>query len=173
ICASLGFFDGAFHVTRQSNERPNVQFIMQKLTHGLTGYEFPDLLPFLLSGRKLCIHCATIDLVFRVYVYIWRLQSSSADKFRRTRMYHSLCPPEYNEEIIRLIDNDPHCQIIICTIAFANGINAESILDSILLGFGDTLDNELHKAGRPGRAPGTIAQAIILVQPSAIAAAKK
>jgi superfamily II DNA helicase RecQ len=146
ICVSLGFFDGAFHLIRHSNERPNVQFIMQKLTHGLAGYEFPDLLPFLLS--RLCIHCATIDLVFRVYVYIWCLQSSSADKFHRTRMYHSLCPPEYNEETICLIDNDPHCQIIICMIAFSNGINAKSILDSISLGFGDTLDNEVQKAGR-------------------------
>ncbi|KAJ7193716.1 P-loop containing nucleoside triphosphate hydrolase protein [Mycena pura] len=144
-----------------------------KLTHGLAGYEFPDLLPFLRSGRKLCIHCATIDLVFRVYVYIWRLQSSSADKFRRTRMYHSLCPPEYNEETIRLIDTDPYCQIIVCTIAFANGINAKSILDSISLGFGDTLDIEVQKAGRPGRAPETTARAIILFQPSAIATATK
>ncbi|KAJ7801933.1 hypothetical protein B0H14DRAFT_2250060, partial [Mycena olivaceomarginata] len=90
ICMLLGFFDGTFHLIRQSNERLNIQFIMQKLTHGLASYEFPDLLPFLLSGRKLCIHCATIDLVFRVYFYIWRLQLSSINKFRRTRMYHSL-----------------------------------------------------------------------------------
>jgi superfamily II DNA helicase RecQ len=107
VCTSLGLFEGAFHLIRYSNEHPNIQFIMQTLTHGLTGYEFPELLPFLNTGRKICIHCATLDLVFRVYVYIWRLQPSTANKFRRVRMYHSLCPPAYNEETISLIDNDP------------------------------------------------------------------
>ncbi|KAJ6481518.1 hypothetical protein C8R47DRAFT_1197718 [Mycena vitilis] len=88
ICKSLGFFGSSFHLVRRSNERPNTPFIFQILTHGLAGLEFPDLLPFLQSGRKLSIHVPTIDMVFRVYVYIWRLQSSGADKLRRTRMYH-------------------------------------------------------------------------------------
>jgi hypothetical protein len=48
-------------------------------------------------------------------VYIWRLQPHTADKFCRVRMYHSLCPPAYNEETIYLIDNDPLCQIVIGT----------------------------------------------------------
>jgi superfamily II DNA helicase RecQ len=56
ICTSLGLFDGAFHLIRRSNERPNVQFIMQTLTQWLSGYEFPDLLPFINSGRKTAIH---------------------------------------------------------------------------------------------------------------------
>ncbi|KAJ7817444.1 hypothetical protein B0H14DRAFT_2230136, partial [Mycena olivaceomarginata] len=70
VYTSLGLFDGAFHLMRRSNGRPNIQFIMQTLTHGLAGHEFPDLLLFLNCGRKLSIHCATLDLVFRVYVYI-------------------------------------------------------------------------------------------------------
>ncbi|KAJ7828857.1 hypothetical protein B0H14DRAFT_2594438 [Mycena olivaceomarginata] len=102
VCTSLGFFDGAFHLICRSNERSDIQFVMQTLTHGLSGYEFLDLLPFINGGRKLCIHCATIDLVFRGYVYIWRLQPSTADKFRRVRMYHSLCPSSYNEENIHV-----------------------------------------------------------------------
>ncbi|KAJ7161572.1 hypothetical protein C8R46DRAFT_1283808 [Mycena filopes] len=96
VCQSLGFFDGQFHLIRRTNERPNIHFSMQTLTHGLTGYEFPDLLPFLRSGRKLIIHFHSLAMLFRCYVYIWRLQPRSANKMRRTRMYHSLCTPEYN-----------------------------------------------------------------------------
>ncbi|KAJ7801975.1 hypothetical protein B0H14DRAFT_3489048 [Mycena olivaceomarginata] len=173
VCTSLGLFKGAFHLIRRSNERPNIQFIMQTLTHGLAGYQFPDLLPFLNSGRKLVIHCATLDLVFRVYVYIWRLQPSTADKFCRTRMYHSLCPPSYNEETIHLIDTDPYCQIVIATIAFSNGINAKKILDSISLGFSNTVDIVWQEEGRAGREVGSLARGIVLAQLSSITAAMK
>ncbi|KAJ7815090.1 hypothetical protein B0H14DRAFT_3476497 [Mycena olivaceomarginata] len=97
-------------------------------------HEFPNLLAFLNTGRKICIHCATLDLVFRVYVYIWCLQPSTANKFCCVRMYHSRCPPAYNEETISLLDNDPQCQIIISTVAFTNGINVRKLLDSIFTG---------------------------------------
>ncbi|KAF7339867.1 p-loop containing nucleoside triphosphate hydrolase protein [Mycena venus] len=162
VCKSLGFYGNSFHLIRRSNERPNIQFIVQTLTHGLAGYEFPDLLPYLMSGRKISIHCSTLDMVFRVYVYIWRLQPPEADKLRRTRM-----------ETIRLIDEDPHCQIIVATIAFSNGINAKSILDSISLGFSSTLDILLQEKGRAGREAGSLARGIVLVQPSMLAAAAK
>jgi superfamily II DNA helicase RecQ len=173
ICESLGLYGNSFHLIRRSNERPNIQFIVQILTHGLAGYDFPDLLPFLLSGRKTVIHCATLDLVFRVYVYIWRLQRRNADKMRRVRMYTSLCSAEYNQETLRLIDEDPEFQIIIATIAFSNGMNARSILDSISLGFSSTLDNLLQEKGRAGREEGSMARGVVLVQPSMVAAAAK
>lgn len=173
VCASLGLFEGSFRLTRRSNERPNVQFIAQKLTHGLTGYEFPDLLPLLNGGRKSVIHCDTLDLVFRVYVYLFRSQPPTADKFRRVRMYHSLCPPSYNEETVHLIDNDSYCQIIISTVAFSNGMNARKLLDSISMGFARKLDEEIQRHGRVGREDGAIARGIILMQLSSVAAAIK
>lgn len=117
VCQTLGLFEGQFHMIRRSNERPNIQFIMETLSHGLAGYEFPDILRYIESGRKLVIHFNSLDMLFRCYVYIWRLQHPSADKMRRTRMYHSLCSPSYNEETIRRIDEDPECQIVLPTIA--------------------------------------------------------
>ncbi|KAJ7633588.1 P-loop containing nucleoside triphosphate hydrolase protein, partial [Mycena polygramma] len=173
VCESLGMFDGQFHMFRRTNERPNIHLSLQTLSHGLTGYEFPDLLPFLRSGRKMIVHFHSLPMLFRCYVYIWRLHGSSADKMRRTRMYHSLCPPEYNEETIRLIDEDPHCQIILATIAFANGINAKSILNSISLGFSSSLDIVWQEKGRAGRASGTEARGVVLVQQSTLTLAKK
>ncbi|KAJ7447024.1 hypothetical protein FB451DRAFT_943809, partial [Mycena latifolia] len=43
VCESLGLYGGNFHLIRRTNERPNVQFIIHTLQHGLAGYEFPDL----------------------------------------------------------------------------------------------------------------------------------
>ncbi|KAJ6530729.1 hypothetical protein B0H19DRAFT_1082445 [Mycena capillaripes] len=86
---------------------------------------------------------------------------------------YSLCPPEYNEETIRRIDEDPKCQVVLATIAFSNGINATSILDSISLGFSGTLDIMWQEKGRAGRAPGTLARGIVLVQQSTITLATK
>ncbi|KAJ6449998.1 P-loop containing nucleoside triphosphate hydrolase protein [Mycena sanguinolenta] len=175
VCMSLGLFEGQFHLIRHTNERPNFQFIMKTLTHGLAGYDFPDLLPFLNSGRKVVIHCATIELVFRVYVYIWRHLPDNVDKLRRVRAYHSLGSLEYNEHTIWMIDNDPYCQIIIATIAFSNGINARTILDSITLGIvkTKTLDEIWQEKGRAGREAGSIARGVVLVQLSSITAAMK
>ncbi|KAJ7886282.1 hypothetical protein B0H13DRAFT_1562878, partial [Mycena leptocephala] len=114
----------------------------------LSGYEFPDLLPFLRRGRKLIVHFHSLPMLFRVYVYIWRMQPPCADKMRRVRMYHSLCRPEYNEETICLIQEDPGCQIILATIAFSNGINARTLLDSITLAFSSTIDILSQEKGR-------------------------
>ncbi|KAJ7017953.1 hypothetical protein C8F04DRAFT_1199679 [Mycena alexandri] len=91
----------------------------------------------------------------------------------RTRMYTSLCSDEYNAETLRMIDEDPECQIIVATIAFSNGINAKSILDSISLGFSSTRDIVVQEKGRAGRAEGSLARGVVLVQPATIAAAKK
>jgi superfamily II DNA helicase RecQ len=45
VCKSLGLYGNSFHLIRRSNERPNVQLILQVLTPGLASLEFPDLLP--------------------------------------------------------------------------------------------------------------------------------
>ncbi|KAJ6548112.1 P-loop containing nucleoside triphosphate hydrolase protein [Mycena vulgaris] len=70
-------------------------------------------------------------------------------------MYHSLCSPIPNEETIRRIDEDPELQIVLATIAFSNGINANAILDSVSLGLSSTLDIVWQEQGRAGREAGT------------------
>ena len=172
VCKSLGFFDGGFKFIRNSNERPNTQFTVQFTTRGLNSDTFPDLLPYLASGRKTIIHCRTLDQVSRVYAYIWRLQPDNADKLIRTRMYHSINPADYNAETIRLIDNNPRCQIIISTVAFSNGLNAKSLLDSLSLGFAPTFDESWQEKGRVGRNPDTIGRGVILANRSVIKAAE-
>ena len=77
------------------------------------------------------------------------------------RMYHNINPPEYNEETIRLINDDLHCQIIISTVAFSNGLNAKSLLDSLSLGFASTFDESWQEKGRVGQNPDTTGRGII------------
>ncbi|KAJ6568950.1 P-loop containing nucleoside triphosphate hydrolase protein [Mycena capillaripes] len=77
------------------------------------------------------------------------------------------------DDVLRLLDEDPECQVVIATIAFANGLNVKALLDSISLGFPDTVDQLWQEKGRVGRNPETAARGVVLVQPSAFAAAEK
>ncbi|KAJ7125422.1 P-loop containing nucleoside triphosphate hydrolase protein, partial [Mycena epipterygia] len=151
ICTTLGMSGDDFHIFRSSNERPNTQFIMEPLEHGIGGNEFPELLRYINSGRKAVVHCRRIDDVFRLFVYLWKAQVPGPNRLRRVQMYHSLRSSEDNEEILRLLDEDPSCQIVIATIAFANGLNVKALLDSLSLGFPDTVDQLWQEKGRVGR----------------------
>ncbi|KAJ7142579.1 hypothetical protein C8R44DRAFT_725918 [Mycena epipterygia] len=88
-------------------------------------------------------------------------------------MYHSLRSSEDNEEIVRLLEEDPRCQVVIATIAFAKGLNIKTLLDSISLGFPETVDQLWQEKGRVGRNPDTAARGVVLFQPSVLAEAKK
>jgi hypothetical protein len=56
------------------------------------------------------------------------------DWFQRIRTYHGLYSAEHNEVILDNMMNDDECQVIIATMAFANGHNIKTILDNISLG---------------------------------------
>ncbi|SJL13507.1 uncharacterized protein ARMOST_16951 [Armillaria ostoyae] len=172
LLLSLGFTGDRFHILRRSNERLNTQFIIEVLESAISGNEFPQLLSYISSGRKTIIHCKTINQVFRVYLYLWRMEPSGVNHLRRVRMYHSLCPPTYNTDTLRLLDEDPYCQIVIATIAFANGINVKTLLDSITIGWSDTLAITWQEKGRVGRDDKSDGRGVCLVPKSTFKAAK-
>jgi len=87
-------------------------------------------------------------------------------------MYHAICPPEYNKETIELIETDSRCQIIIATVAFSNGLNATTLLDSLSLEFASTLDESWQEKGRVGRNPDTIGRGVIFAHRSTIKTAE-
>jgi ATP-dependent helicase YprA (DUF1998 family) len=146
---------------------------MQPLAHGIGSSEFPSLLEFIQSGRKGVVHCRTIDLVFRVYVYLWKCQAPGPHRLRRVKMYHSLRTAEDNQQILADLENDPYCQLVIATVAFSNGLNVKSLLDSISMGVPETVDKLCQDQGRVGRDPTTFARGIVLYQPSTLLAAEK
>ncbi len=172
VCATLGFRPDNFILLRRSNERPNTHFSIEHLRHGVNSEAFPQLLPYLNSGRKSIIHCSTIDQVYRVYVYLWSAEPDGTDHLCCVRMYFSLSTDEYNRETIRLLDDDPYCQIVIATVAFANGINSTSLLDSYSIGAAKTLDQIWQEKGRVARSLSLIGRGIVFVQPSDVKAAE-
>ncbi|KAE9394069.1 hypothetical protein BT96DRAFT_998899 [Gymnopus androsaceus JB14] len=174
ICQSLGFKHPFFHMLRGSNERPNTQFILEPLTHGAKGKVFPQLLPYLSTGRKTVIHCQDLETVYQVYVYLMQyLDGTNPDSLRRMRVYHSLCSDKYNKETQHLLKTDPLCQVGIATVALANGINVPSLLTSISIGTSQTFNQTWQEKGRVGRDPETIAQGVLLASPKKIAEAEK
>jgi ATP-dependent helicase YprA (DUF1998 family) len=76
-------------------------------------------------------------------------------------------------KIIQLLDEDPECQVVIATIAFANGLNVKSLLDSISHSFPDTVDQLWKEKGQVGRNPEMAAWGVVLFQPSSLASAGK
>ncbi|KAK7051697.1 P-loop containing nucleoside triphosphate hydrolase protein [Favolaschia claudopus] len=155
------------------NERPNTQFIMEPLENGVGGKIFPQLLRYSNSGRKAAVHCRTIDDVLRVFTYLWKSLPPGPHRLRRIQMYHSLRSYEDNAEVLRSLDEDPECQVAIVTVAFANGLNIRSLLDSLLVGFPDDPDEAWQRAGRAGRDPDTEARAVVLYQPKLRTAAER
>ncbi|KAJ7749928.1 P-loop containing nucleoside triphosphate hydrolase protein, partial [Mycena metata] len=173
VCKSLGFQSGSFHLYRRSNERENLQILLHTLTHTLGGDSFPDLLQYLASKRKTIIYCATIELCWRVYIFLLRLLPPGPRRLTRIRLYHAMCWPDENEKTVELMRNDPMCQIIVSTVAFGQGFNVPSIFDSIQLGVAKTVSQTLQQGGRAGRDPATIGRMIILVQAAALKSAQK
>ncbi|KAJ6586289.1 P-loop containing nucleoside triphosphate hydrolase protein [Mycena vulgaris] len=141
--------------------------------NGVRGKIFPQLLEYLNSRRKAVIHCRTIDDVLRVFLYLWKSLPAGPHRLRRLKMYHSLRSSADNKEILRLLDEDLECQVVIATITFANGLNVKSLLDSISLRFPETVDQLWQEKGRVGRNPETSARGVVLFQPSALGSAEK
>lgn len=161
VCTTLGFSGSHFHLIRRSNECPNTKIIVHTLTSAIGGTKFPQLIPYLNQQRKTVIHVRTIDLGYRVFMYLFKLSPPSSNPLQRIRMYNSLASEAYNEKTIGLIDSDPCCQIIIATKALSLGIHAEELRDSIALGTADTQDNGKQDGGRAGRKTGVAARRII------------
>ncbi|KAJ7187588.1 hypothetical protein GGX14DRAFT_409058 [Mycena pura] len=73
----------------------------------------------------------------------------------------------------KLIRDDPLCQVVIATIAFGQGFNVKTLLDSVMLGVPKTVAQALQQGGRVARDPSTSGRAVILAQSSAYTAAEK
>ncbi|KAG6843076.1 hypothetical protein H0H93_002313, partial [Arthromyces matolae] len=124
-------------------------------------------------NRKMVIYCETIDLCWRVVSYLWSLLPDGPEKRTRVRLYHAMCWPEENEETVRLIRDDPKCQVIVATIAFAQGFNVKPLLDCIQLGVPSSLNQLVQQEGRIGRDGLSLSRCIVLAQPKVLEAAER
>ncbi|EEB88771.1 hypothetical protein MPER_13216 [Moniliophthora perniciosa FA553] len=173
VCSSLGFQEGSFKFIRRSNERPNTKIIVKQLTSPIGGSKFPQLLEYLNEGRKTIIHVRTIELSYRVFLFLFNHAPDGTNPLRRIRTFNSLATSTYNKKTIDLINNDSEFQVVIATKAFTNGIHAKALVDSISLGTSETQNESEQAGGRVGRDPLTRARRIILAQPTELAKAQK
>jgi len=126
------------------------------------------ILPYLASWRKTIIRCWTVNQVSQVFSFIWQMQPNGANKLIWARVYHSICPADYNKQTIELFKAEPHLQIVISTVAFSNGLNAKSLLDSLSLGFGEIFNESWQEKCHVGRDPNTTGQGVIFAHCSVI-----
>ncbi|THV01139.1 P-loop containing nucleoside triphosphate hydrolase protein [Dendrothele bispora CBS 962.96] len=173
VCSTLGFSGPKFNLIRQSNECPNVEISVKTLSSALGGQEFPELIPYLNQCRKTIIHIRTLELGYRVFLYLFKNAPKSYNRHHRIRIYSSLAPDGYNQRTVELLKHDPQCQIVIATKAFSLGIHAETLLDSISVGTADTQCELDQNGGRVGRIRTQNARRIIFTTSTEIKKAKK
>ncbi|KAJ7605579.1 P-loop containing nucleoside triphosphate hydrolase protein [Roridomyces roridus] len=173
VCQSLGLIAPHLHVFRFSNERLDVQIIFEPLLHGMKSRDFPQLLPFLNTGRRAMIYGYSCEMVTSIFEYLLRCEPPGVDHGRRVRQYSALCEPDFNAETLRLAETDPELQVIVATVALANGINVLGIDDSISVSMPSTLSQMEQQAGRVARAPDATGRAIVLYQKKDKTDAKK
>ncbi|KAF8202010.1 P-loop containing nucleoside triphosphate hydrolase protein [Mycena galopus ATCC 62051] len=170
VCQSLGFRD--FTLFRFSNEHRDIQFVIQPLKHAITSHCYPQILPYLNTGRKVVVYVPSLEISTRLYIYLLRLDGSGRAG-RRVRQYNALCHPDFNSETLRLMETNSHLQIIIATVALANGVHCSTIQDVLSIGMPKTLSQTEQQGSRAARLPDTTRRMVIFVQKSDITQAKK
>jgi hypothetical protein len=65
------------------------------------------------------------------------------------------------------------CQVVVATVAFGQGFNGRSLLDSVSLGLPKTVAQTLQQGGRVACDPATTGRAVVLAQTTAYFAAEK
>lgn len=150
IAKALSLSPGQYKLHRETNERPNVRVVMQELSRPLTGYEFPDLHWIVQGKSKVIVFCASIDLCFRVAVYLWSHLPPDR-RLHRIRLWCSLTSEDHNARTLELYRDDPDCIAIVATVAFAMGMNLRNVEQVVNLGLPDSLDMWVQKELRAGR----------------------
>ncbi|KAH7902761.1 P-loop containing nucleoside triphosphate hydrolase protein [Hygrophoropsis aurantiaca] len=123
-----------------------------ELTHGLGGDTFPDIAWVLDAGEKVVLYCKTIELAFRVALYLWSLcPAGPARRMKAVRLWYSLTSSTYNAETLDLFTNDPDTCAIVATVAFGLGMNQRNIWKVVNVGLQDSLSPIIQQDGRAGR----------------------
>ncbi|KAF8994245.1 hypothetical protein BDZ89DRAFT_1180513 [Hymenopellis radicata] len=92
---------------------------------------------------------------------------------RRVRQYTSLCGDEFNRQTLELLQTDPLLQIIVATVALANGVHAPELEDAVSLAIPDTVSELIQGLGRAGRLEGSVGRTTAFVPKSDFTRAEK
>ena len=106
-------------------------------------------------------------------IFCLNVLPDDVDLLRRVRVYCSLCPDDYNRDTLYLLDHDPQCQVVIATVAFTNGFNSKSLLDSLSLAMPQTVDQYWQQKGRIRGIQDVIGRGVLFVSSCTIKSAVK
>ena len=151
LCERLELKAGKYYTIRESSERPNVRMIFKQLTHGLGGYQFPDIAWVFRRGVKAVVYCCSLDLVFRVGYYGWNSYPEGSRRLDNVRLWTSITSAAYNNRTLDLFKSEEDTSVIVASIAFGMGMNLRNITDSINLGLPTTYAGLIQQNGRAGR----------------------
>ncbi|KIM38543.1 hypothetical protein M413DRAFT_75866 [Hebeloma cylindrosporum] len=166
LCEWLELKAGKYHIIQESSERPNIRMIFKELTHGLGGYQFPDIAWVFRRGVKAVVYCHTIDLGFRVGYYGWSLYPERSRHLDNVRLWTSITSAAYNNRTLDLFKSEVDTSVIMASIAFGMGMNLRNITDSINLGIPTTYAGLIQQNGRTGRDAGIEARGWTYVESS-------
>ncbi|KAJ6576774.1 hypothetical protein B0H10DRAFT_1836638, partial [Mycena sp. CBHHK59/15] len=96
-----------FYLIRRSNSRHDIQILFRTLYSGIDGLYFPELAWVVKNQDKTIIFGATINLLFRIKIYLDSLLPSGVNRDLRVRTYHSINWPDENLETMALFKSDP------------------------------------------------------------------
>ncbi|KDQ50833.1 hypothetical protein JAAARDRAFT_51106 [Jaapia argillacea MUCL 33604] len=169
LCHLLGLRKGHFHTIRLSCERLNVRTVIRELTHGLSTYQFLDIAWIATPGMKAVVYCETIDLGFRVALYLWSLLPPGRQRVQQIRLWNSLTSSAHNKETLRLFREDIGTYAIVATVAFGMGMDEKNIRVVVNVGVTKSLSAWLQQIGHGGRDAATEAQGITYVEVTVLA----
>ncbi|KAJ6505273.1 P-loop containing nucleoside triphosphate hydrolase protein [Mycena sanguinolenta] len=130
-----------------------------------SGRAFSQLLPYLNAGRNVVVYVNSMEISNQLYLYLVKIDSSGRSG-ERIRQYNALLDPDFNSETLRLLESHSGLQIIITTVALANGVHSPAIDDVIQFQMPKTLSQSEQEAGRASRPEDATGRAVIFVQKS-------
>jgi superfamily II DNA helicase RecQ len=164
ILKFIGLEHRDYELIRRSNIRANIRVVFRELSLGLGGKSFPDLRWLLYHNKKTIVFCRTINLSFRVLVYLWDLMPGTVEeKAVRMRMYNAACDDSYNNQTRELMHNDPKAQIVLATDSLSVGVDFRLVWYTIVLGEHVTASMFYQDVGRGGRDASRVPEAVGLL----------
>lgn len=149
VCKFVGLQD--YHTVQRSNRRSEIQLLFCVLSHGIDGWEFPDLRWVIddMQRKKIIIFCTGIREGFRIYSYLWwQLSSPPSVRGEQLQMYNSLNWSDYNLNTQELMRRQDGCRIIIAIDILMAGINFPNI---VIIGHPPHPNDYVQKIRRAGR----------------------
>jgi hypothetical protein len=152
------------YVLPERNKRANICSVALRMSHGTGGNTFPDLVWATHVGQKAMLYCSSINLTFRITVYLCHPLPAGKAQFKRIHTWTSITEPEHNKETIWLFRDDPRTTCLLATIVFGVGMNMlRNILTVTIINLPSSFNGHEQEKGCAVRNPVTAGTCILYI----------